>query len=70
MLGGIFHSYSNIQQENSGDPDKTPRSAASGLGRHCLTMSHKKDAILIWVNVKKYQTRILKLLKYFTMFTI
>ena len=26
-----------------------PRSAASGLGLHCLDMSHKKDARLIWV---------------------
>ena len=35
-----------------GDPDQTPRSAASGLGLHCLPMSHKKDARLIWVNAK------------------
>ena len=34
---------------NSGDPDQTPRSAASGRGLHCLSMSHKKDARLIWV---------------------
>ena len=35
---------------NSGDPDQTPRSAASDLGLHCLPMSHKKDPMLIWVN--------------------
>ena len=35
---------------NSGDPDQMPRSAASDLGLHCLPMSHKKDARLIWVN--------------------
>ena len=29
--------------------DQMPRSAASGLGLHCLPMSHKKDARLIWV---------------------
>ena len=29
---------------NRGDPDQTPRSVASGLGNHCLPMSHKKDA--------------------------
>ena len=28
-----------------------PRSAASDLGLHCFPMSHKKDAMLIWVNV-------------------
>ena len=26
-------------------------SAASGLGLHCLSMSHKKDARLIWVKI-------------------
>ena len=36
-------------QANSGDRDQTPRSAASDLGMHCLPMSHKKDATLIWV---------------------
>ena len=35
---------------NSEDPDQTPRSVASDLGLHCLSMSHKKDARLIWVN--------------------
>ena len=34
---------------NSGDPDQTLRSAVSGLGLHCLPMSHKKDARLKWV---------------------
>ena len=27
----------------------TPRSVASDLGLHCLPMSHRKDARLIWV---------------------
>ena len=31
--------------------DQTPRSAASGLGLHGLSMSHKKDVRIIWVNV-------------------
>ena len=35
--------------KNSGKPDQTPRSAASYLGLHCLTLSHKKDVKLIWV---------------------
>ena len=26
-----------------------PRSAASDLGMHCLSMSHKKDASRLWV---------------------
>ena len=29
---------------NSGDPDKQPRSVASDLGLHCLSMSQKKGA--------------------------
>ena len=36
---------------NSGNPDQTPRFAASDLGLHSLYMSHKKDARLIWVNL-------------------
>ena len=35
---------------NSGDPDQMPHFAAFDLGLHCLPMSHKKDARLIWVN--------------------
>ena len=27
----------------------TPHSVASGLGLHCLPMSHRKDARLIWL---------------------
>ena len=41
-----------IIKANSGDPDQTPRSAASDLGLHGLSMSRKKDARLIrliWV---------------------
>ena len=38
-------------QANSGDPDQTPRSVASGLGLHLLPSSHKKDARLIWVKI-------------------
>ena len=30
-----------------------PHSAASDLGLHCLPMAHKKDARLIWVEVKQ-----------------
>ena len=35
---------------NSEDPDQTPRFAASDLDLHCLAMSQKPDARLIWVN--------------------
>ena len=35
-------------------PDGTPRSAASHLGLLCLSMSHKKDARLIWVKRIEY----------------
>ena len=31
-------------------PDQTPQHAASGLDLHCLPVSHKNDARLIWVN--------------------
>ena len=34
--------FIEILQANSGDPDQTSRSAASGLGLHCLPMSHKR----------------------------
>ena len=51
MLGGIFQFYSN-----SNTCEKTVEilirrrvNAASGLGLHCLPMSHKKDSRLIWV---------------------
>ena len=37
---------------NDGYLNQRPRSVASDLGLHCLPMSHKKDAMLIWV---KYQ---------------
>ena len=37
---------------NSGEPDRTPCSAVSELGLHCLHMSHKKDASHIWVKAK------------------
>ena len=33
---------------NSGEPGQTPRFAASDLVLHCLPMSNKKDAKLIW----------------------
>ena len=36
-----------ILQAKSRDPDQAPRSVASGLGLHCLPMSHKKDEMLI-----------------------
>ena len=38
---------------NSVDHDQMPRSAASDLGLHCLPMSQKWDARLIWVNTVK-----------------
>ena len=51
-MGGIFI-FIQILKEHSvskrGDTDQTPLSAPSDLGLHCLPLSHKKDAILIWV---------------------
>ena len=53
MLGDIFYFYSkvhcNILLANIGDHDQTPRSAAAALGLHCLPVSNKKDARLIWI---------------------
>ena len=43
----IFKVHSHIA--NSGDTDQTPHFMAADLGLHCLPMSHKKDARLIWV---------------------
>ena len=47
-----FYQSSNrtFCKQNSGDSDQTKRSAASDQGLHCLSVSHKKDARLIWVN--------------------
>ena len=36
---------------NSGEPDQTPRFAASDLVLHCLPMSHKKDTRPLWVKI-------------------
>ena len=35
---------------NSGDPDPTPRSAASDLGLHCLPSTLLRVSRLQWVN--------------------
>ena len=49
MVFFIFIQILIEHSANSGDPDQTPHHAASGLGLHCLHMSHKKDARLMWV---------------------
>ena len=35
---------------NSGDPDQTPRAAASDLGLHCLPITRSRVSRLQWVN--------------------
>ena len=40
-----------IFNANSIDPDQTPRSVASDLGRHCLPMSPLWDAGHKWFNM-------------------
>ena len=50
MVFFFFKLKSNILLEISEDPDQTPRSAASDLGLHCLSIFHKKDARHIRVN--------------------
>ena len=47
----LFNFRYNFLQANSGDPDQMPHYVASDLGLYCLPMSHKKDAMLIWVNL-------------------
>ena len=41
---------------NSEDPDQTPRSAASDLGLHCLSISFLGVSRLQWVNAIFCQT--------------
>ena len=36
---------------NSGDPDQTPRSAASDLGLHCLPVALLGVSRLQWANI-------------------
>ena len=36
---------------NSGDPDQTPRSAASDLGLHCLPITLLRVSRLQWANL-------------------
>ena len=43
-----------VVNANSVDSDQTLRSAASGLGLHCLPMSHLLDARLKWVLQRLY----------------
>ena len=40
---------------NSGDPDQTPRSAASDLGLHCLPITLLWVSRLQWVNISLFQ---------------
>ena len=41
-------------QANGGNADQTPHSVASDLGLHYLPMSHKNDAIHIWVKIQLF----------------
>ena len=38
----IFFRFQSILKANSGDPEQMPRSMASYLGSHCLSMFPKK----------------------------
>ena len=44
---------------NSGDPDQTPRSAASDLGLHCLPVTRLGVSSLQWVTSRKHTYMIL-----------
>ena len=39
----------NILSANSGEPDQMLCTAVFDLDLHHLTISHKKDAMLIWI---------------------
>ena len=41
---------------NSGDPDQTPRSAASDLGLHCLQITLFEVSRLQWVKTEESVT--------------
>ena len=48
-MGGFLHFYLNINRifcKQTVESDQTPH---SDLGLHLLSMSHKKDDMLIWV---------------------
>ena len=60
MLDGIFIFIQILIEQSvskQGDPDQTPRSVASDLGLHCLSVPHKKDARLIKLWVKAFSVR-------------
>ena len=50
----LFHFSMKIKLANRIAQDGAPRFAASNLGLFCLSMSHKKDARLMWVK-KEFQ---------------
>ena len=55
MIFDFFQILKEAPVSKSGEPDQTLRFAASDLVLHCLPMSHKKDARLIWVkNIKQF----------------
>ena len=55
LLCGIFYFYSNYKRHFCNQtvvkPDQTPHIAVSDLSLHCLPMSHKRDARLIWAKL-------------------
>ena len=48
----IFIVETPVLNANSVDPDQTPRSVASDLGRHYLPMSLLRNARHKWVNIQ------------------
>ena len=55
VLCGVFLSSFQVLIEHtklkadSKKPDQTPHHAMSDLDLHCLSVSHKKDARLVWI---------------------
>ena len=49
-FSSLFKFQMNFYKQTEEKPDQTPPLAAPDLVLHCLPMSHKKNARLIWVN--------------------
>ena len=51
LLGGIFYFNSNFKRHFC---KQTVKNLMSDLVLHCLPVSHKKDATLIWVKILEH----------------
>ena len=52
-VGRYFSFLFKFSVIKNGEPDQMPYFAVSDMVLHCLLMSHKKDARLIWVQFQQ-----------------